>query len=80
MASITLKGVPDDVYDEIRRSAELHRRSITQEILFRLERSLAERPIDVDDFLKRVDRLRMQAQIGPVTEAGLKKAREAGRR
>lgn len=80
MANITLKGVPDDVYNDIRRSAEIHRRSLTQEILFRLERSLAERPIDVRDFLNRADRLRVKAKARRVTGTQLKKAREAGRR
>ena len=33
MASLTIKGIPDDLLDQLRRSAELHRRSLNSEVL-----------------------------------------------
>jgi hypothetical protein len=79
MASVTIKGIPDHLYRLIKRSASEHRRSINNEIIFRLERSLKAKPMDPKAFLARVDSLRNRLKLVPVTEEMLKKAKEAGR-
>lgn len=40
MATITLKNVPDDLYDQLKRSADRHRRSINREAILCLEQAL----------------------------------------
>jgi hypothetical protein len=40
MATLTLKNIPDELYDHLRQSAAEARRSLNSEILFRLEASL----------------------------------------
>ena len=40
MATITLKNVPDDLYERLRQSAEANRRSINNEAITCLERML----------------------------------------
>jgi len=42
-ATITLKGIPDDVYQQLKRSAEVNRRSLNSEALACLETLLLPR-------------------------------------
>lgn len=78
MATLTLKNIPDELFDELRRSAADSRRSLNSEILFRLETSLGRRR---DDALELVARARVvRRSVGhPVTESELRRARSAGR-
>lgn len=41
MASLTLKGVPDELLAQLKREAAEHRRSLNGEVLHRLEHSVA---------------------------------------
>ncbi|MBN1219728.1 MAG: Arc family DNA-binding protein [Anaerolineae bacterium] len=50
-------NIPPDLYERVRISAHIHRRSINQEILRRLETSLPAKRIDADSLLSRVDAL-----------------------
>lgn len=43
MASLTLKGIPEELLDELRELAESERRSLTQEAIHLLEESIIER-------------------------------------
>ena len=39
MASITIKGIPEDLHGQLKREAEANFRSLNQEVLARVERS-----------------------------------------
>ena len=39
MATIAIKGIPDDVYEHLDQSAAAHRRSINSEVIVCLERT-----------------------------------------
>ena len=41
MPSLTLKNIPDDLMEQLREVAEQERRSITQQVFYMLEQSLA---------------------------------------
>ena len=59
MPSITLKGLPDELYDALRRRAATNRRSLNGEILHTLERAVArDAGPAVDETLARLDALR----------------------
>jgi plasmid stability protein len=78
MATLTLKNIPDELFDEIRRSAADARRSLNSEILFRLETSLGGRRDDAQELVARARVVRRS--VGhPVTESELRRARAAGR-
>lgn len=79
MPSLTIKGVPDDLLDRLRQSAEEHRRSLNGEVLHRLERSVGGAPVDPEAFLARVRRLRQRTNLPPLTDEMLEKARNEGR-
>ena len=44
MPALTLKGIPDDVMDQLRDLADAERRSLNQQAILLLERALAEEP------------------------------------
>ena len=56
--SLTLKNVPDAVYERLKASAELHRRSLNSEAIFCLETLLLPRKIDSEERIIRARQLR----------------------
>ena len=78
MATVTIKNLPDDLYELIKKNAASNYRSINGEIIFRLERSLKQKK-EADKLLQRIENLQKTAQIPELTQDVLKKARETGR-
>lgn len=79
MASLTIKGIPESLLDQLRRRAAEHRRSLNSEVLHRLERSLGGGVVDPDAFLARLDQLQSRLSLPPLTEELLEQARHEGR-
>jgi len=63
MASITVRGIPDDIYRAIAQAAELNHRSINKEIIASLEKLFRVRRISVEDELRELEELRKS--LGP---------------
>ena len=61
--TITLKNVPDRLYERIRQSAQSNRRSINSEILIRLEAALLPMPSDPETDIARARAIR--ESLGP---------------
>ena len=40
MASLTIKNIPDDLYEHLKQAANAHHRSINSELIYCLERTL----------------------------------------
>lgn len=79
MANLTLKGVPEPLVAELKKQAAAHRRSLNGEVLYRLERSVADGGEDVRRFLREADRLRNTIGI-QTTVDDIIDARDEGRR
>jgi plasmid stability protein len=58
MATLTIKNIPEDVYERLKRRAKFRRRSINQEVIAVIEQALETPPIDVDATLKRTQKIR----------------------
>ena len=58
--SITLKNIPDPIYQRIKLAAKRHHRSMNNEIIACLEQALAPQPVDIETRLDRARRLRTQ--------------------
>ena len=54
MATITVKNIPDELYDLVKQSAKAQHRSINNEIIACLERSFLSKSVDVTTFPERV--------------------------
>jgi len=78
MATMTIKKLPDDLYERLKSSAERHRRSINAEAIVCLQRSLGVAPA-ADDILADLRSVRERARDLYVTDAELAGARRRGR-
>jgi plasmid stability protein len=79
MPSITVKSIPDELYERIKQSAAEHRRSINKEVISCLERMLLAKRVDPVAFLARADALRTQSNLPPLTDDILQNAKTEGR-
>lgn len=58
MANVSLRDVPEELYQQLKQMAEQERRSINQQILILLERSIAVREKPSAELWERIDRRR----------------------
>lgn len=79
MASITLKGVPDELKNRIQQMAERERRSLNQQAIYLLERAVRENPSSFETAYRR---FREKRRPSPLEEGNLKDLRseEEGRK
>ncbi|MDQ2695196.1 MAG: Arc family DNA-binding protein [Pseudomonadota bacterium] len=57
-ATITLKNIPDDLYQRLKEAADAHHRSINSEVIVCLERLLMPARLTAEERLARARRLR----------------------
>ena len=69
MATVTIKNLPDDLYELIKQNAASNHRSINGEIIFRLERSLKYKE-EADKFLERIENLQ-KTVLAPELHSGI---------
>jgi antitoxin FitA len=79
MPTITVKNIPEDLYQHLKEAASTNRRSINSEIIVCIERSLRSQKIDTEETLRRARQLREQTKEHPITDAQITKAKAAGR-
>lgn len=79
MASLTLKGIPDELLTRLRQAAGTNRRSLNREVIERLERSLEGRRLDPGSLLARADALRARLALAPLDDAAIRQAKRTGR-
>lgn len=74
--TITLKNIPDDIYAQLRQSADGHHRSLNSEVIACLERVLMPVVVEPGERLARIRRLRPPRAI---SASAIDKARRSGR-
>ncbi len=79
MPSLTIKNVPNKLYQCLKKSAHDHRRSINSEVIFYLERAFTSRRVDPENFIKRIQALQQQISTPALTEQILREAKKKGR-
>lgn len=80
MADLTIRGVPETVYEALKDEAERNRRSLNQEVVHRLEASVRAPTVDPEAELERVRALRGRlAHLPPLDDDLLAEARDRGR-
>ena len=79
MATLTIKNVPEELYRQLKRSADAHRRSLNSEAITCLERALSHVQPDEEALMERVRQLRAAFPAGPLTEAQRRRAVAKGR-
>ena len=79
MATLTLKNVPEDLYERLKASARRHRRSVNSQAIVCLEHSLRGRRLDPEALLGRIQALRAGLSVEPLTDEFLDRAKNEGR-
>ena len=79
MPALTIKNIPDDLYQELKLAAERHHRSINSEVLVCLKRSLQPVRINPEDRLRDIRMLRSQIRPDVVTVEQTNRAINEGR-
>lgn len=78
--SLTLKNIPDAVYERLKSAAELHRRSLNSEAIVCLEVVLLPNRVAPNDRLARARELRAGLTQGSFTAKDIDAAKQAGRK
>ena len=77
--TLTLKNIPDEVYEQLKTSAERHRRSLNSEAIVCLETVLLPGRMTPRERLTRARRLRAALPGGRFKAVDIAKAKRAGR-
>lgn len=80
MATITLKNIPDEVYERLKYLAKIRHRSLNSEIIYNLEKSLGMNEEDPQVLRKEVEEFRNEiARKGTLAPDEIEKAINEGR-
>lgn len=79
MATLTIKNLPDSLYERLKLTAAKHRRSLNSEAIVQLEQSLNKHVIDVEETIERVRELRSKYPNVWLTDEDLELAKNEGR-
>ena len=77
--NITVKNIPQDLYEKIKRRADLNHRSINREIIAIFEEVLTVRRINPEDILVSVRKLRERTRGFVLTQEFIDQAKREGR-
>ncbi len=79
MATLTIKNVPDDVYERLKQQAKENRRSINNEAIVILENILPPQQRDVKKILEEARKIRELTAHYVLTEEEVNKWKNEGR-
>jgi plasmid stability protein len=80
MATITVKNIPDDVYERLKLLAEANRRSVNSEIIICIGQAVSSRKIDPEIFIENARRLREKTGSYRISDESFTQAKQAGRK
>ncbi len=78
MPTITLKKIPDELYERLRTAAKANRRSINNQVLTYLEEALMSTRVDPEELLARIREVQF-IPPEPLTDEFLRAAKDEGR-
>ena len=58
MPAITVKNIPDELYEKLKEAASTHHRSVNSELIHCLEQTLLPKRIDTSELLRKARSLR----------------------
>ncbi len=78
MPNITVKNIPDGLYQNLKRAATVHHRSINSEIIVCLEQMLRSRKVNPEEVIAQARLLREKVLPYPITDEELTAAKRVG--
>jgi plasmid stability protein len=79
MPAITVKNIPSQLYERLKLTAQIHRRSLNSEIIACLEREWLATPISAEERIRRAQQIRAQIMIEAVDPQEIDQAIDTGR-
>ncbi|TVR01582.1 MAG: Arc family DNA-binding protein [Desulfovibrionales bacterium] len=79
MTTITVKNIPDDVYQRLKVAAQSNRRSINSEVIWRIRQSLGGRAASPETILAEAGELRRLTENHPISDKTFNQAKQEGR-
>ncbi len=79
MATVTVKNIPDELYDRLKLVAEINRRSINSEIIMCIENTVISRQINLDEVLENARQLRRLTAEHPISDEEFSQTKAEGR-
>jgi len=76
--NITIRDIPDEVYEKLKQQAKLHQRSINSEVIFYLKQMVRSHRPDSNQVIARAKKLKQQAK-GSLTLKEIQQAIDQGR-
>ncbi len=79
MPTLTIKNIPNDLYEQLKRHAEINRRSLNSEVILCIERAVRSHKVRPEEYLERARRLREKTKGYSISEEEFNAAKVAGR-
>ncbi len=79
MPMISVENISPEIYEKLKRAAEISHRSINREIIACIERAVCSQPTDPNQLLANARKLRAQTAAHPIADRQLTRAKAAGR-
>ncbi len=79
MPTLTIKGLPDDLYRRLKERARANHRSLNREVIVCLEQATTLPVVDPQTWLANAAQLRARLALPPLTEARLRRVKTTGR-
>lgn len=76
--NITIRDIPDDIYENLKRQAELHHRSINSEVIVYLKKMVRSHRRNPDEIIARAKKLKQKAN-GSLSMVQIQDAIDQGR-
>ena len=79
MPTITVKNIPPEIYEKLKKAAQISRRSINSEIIACIERAVCSQEISPEVLLANARKLRAKTAAHPITDRHIAQAKTVGR-
>jgi antitoxin FitA len=79
MPTLTIKNIPDDLYSQLKRYAEMNRRSLNSEVIVCIERAVRSRKVSPEVALEKARNLRIKTKQHPISDGEFTQAKTLGR-
>jgi plasmid stability protein len=79
MANLTIKNIPEDLYEQLKEQAAFNRRSINSEVIVCIEKAVRGRRVSPESVLETARQLRERSQGYAIHDQDLTEARRSGR-
>ncbi len=79
MVSVTVKNIPDDLYEQLKQAANAHHRSVNSELIYCLEKTFRPTPVYASELADKAQKLRSRVAAARLDTDEINAARNQGR-